>query len=293
MVARLLRPLLVLVALLTGCGPSLDVEVLQPARVNLGGGRRLTVIQTEGLHSARGFVVDEFMRQTREGGFFQVSDRTQEGMVVKVTGSSVVVYGGTGPAQAVDEIGVRLDVLDWDVLRESRLVTETAPDGSTVQREEVRYVSEVIVAATAFNVRWQALLAEHEYHTGAAAPTAEEALQAAGAEAMRQLLKDVTPTVRRQYLRFDDTDSHQEPIIEVAQHDNLPRAIEEMRAYVAAHPELASAHYNLAVLLDASGQYPEALDVYSRAIEMHPKELYVDAKADCARRLADWQALTH
>jgi hypothetical protein len=291
MFPRLLRPLLVLVALITGCSPTIDVEVLKPAKVSLGGGRRLTVVQAEGRPSAREFLIDELILQTREDGFFTAEDRSYEGMVVRLTGNTVVVYGGTGPAQTSDEIGMRFDVYKWDALRETRIVTETAPDGSTLQREEVRYVADVILGVTAFNVRGQALMAEYEYHTGATAPYEDDALEAAGTEAIHRLLLDITPTVSRQYIRIDDEDEGQESIIEVAQRGNLNRAIEEMQAYVEAHPDNASAHYNLAVMLDATGQYRAALDSYTRAIELHRKDFYVEEKADCARRLADWEAL--
>lgn len=294
MFPRLLRPLLVLVALITGCSPTIDVEVLKPARVSLGSGRRLTVVQAEGRPSARDFFIIELLTQARKDAFFQVEDRSFEGMVVQRTGTnSVVVYGGTGPAQAADEIGLRLDVYDWDTLRESRIVTETAPDGSTIQREEVRYVADVLLGITAFNSRGHALMTEYEYHTGATAPYEDEALEAAGAEAIRQFLKDVTPTIAREFIRIDDEDEAQEPIIDIAQRGNLAFAIEEMRVYIEKNPNNASAHYNLAVMLDASGQYREALDSYSRAIELNRKGFYVDEKADCARRLADWEALQH
>ena len=294
MFPRLLRPLLVLVALITGCSPTIDVEVLKPARVSLGGGRRLTVVQAEGRPSARDLFIVELLSQAREDGFFQAEDRSYEGMVVQPAGAThVTVYGGSGPAQAADEIGLRLDVYEWDALRETRIVTETAPDGSTIQREEVRYVADVILGVTAFNSRGQALMMEYEYHTGATAPYEDEALEAASAEAIHQFLKDVTPTITREYIRIDDEDEAQEPIIDIAQRGNLAFAIEEMRTYVEAHPDNASAHYNLAVLLDASGQYHAALDSYSRAIELNRKGFYIDEKADCARRLADWEALSH
>jgi tetratricopeptide (TPR) repeat protein len=295
MVPRLLRPLLALVALAAvGCNPSIEVDVLKPARVNLGAGRKLTVLQTEGLTSARYFILDEFLRQTREDGFFQAADRSNEGMVVQITGSNVVVYGGgNGPGQAADEIGMRLDVLKWNVLHESRVVRETAPDGTIIEREEHRYTADVVLAVTAFNQRGQALLAAYEYRTGATASTEEESLHAAGAEAVHQLLEDITPTVSHQSIRIDDEDEAQEPIITLAQRGDLFRAIEEMRAYVEAHPDNASAHYNLAVLLDASGQYELALQSYSRAIELdRSKSFYADERAECARRLADWQALS-
>lgn len=294
MFRRLLSPLLLLVALVTGCSPTIDVEVLKPAKVSLGGGRKLTVVQAEGRPSARDFLIVELLTQAREKGFFQAEDRSYEGIVVQRTGTDrVTVYGGSGPEQAADEVGLRLDVFDWDTLRETRIVTETAPDGSTIQREEVRYTADVLLAVTAFNSRGQAMMMEYEYHTGATAPYEDEALEAAGAEAIHQFLKDVTPTIAREYIRIDDEDEAQESIIDIAQRGNLAFAIDEMRSYVEAHPDNASAHYNLAVLLDASGQYRAALDSYSRAIELNRKDFYLDEKADCARRLADWEALQH
>lgn len=262
--------------------------------MSLGGGRKLTVVQMTGVpHREPTNIIDELIYQARQGGFFDASDRSHENIIVLLNGSTVTVYGGEmGPPQQPDEIGLRLDLFEWGATPEYRIVTETRPDGTIVEREEVRYVADVILAVTAFNVYGRALMAEYEYHTGATAPERHEALYAAGAEAIRQFLKDVTPTITRQFIRIDDEDPDQEPIIEVAQRGNLAYAIDEMRDYVEAHPNNASAHYNLAVLLDASGQYEEALYFYSRAIELNRKDFYVSTRAECARRLADWEALS-
>jgi Flp pilus assembly protein TadD len=48
---------------------------------------------------------------------------------------------------------------------------------------------------------------------------------------------------------------------------------------------------NLAVLLDASGKYQEAVNLYTKAITLSAKDYDVDMKGECARRLADQQAL--
>src|SRR5204863_313279 len=103
-----------------GCAPTLKVNVLQPAPVNLGAAKKLSVVQSEGRRSAREFVIEELLRGARSGGYFQAADRTEEGISVKVAGRSVQVGGGRGPGQAPDEIGLRIDVLDWSAHQENR-----------------------------------------------------------------------------------------------------------------------------------------------------------------------------
>lgn len=44
-------------------------------------------------------------------------------------------------------------------------------------------------------------------------------------------------------------------------------------------------------MLDASGKYPEALELYTKAISLSSKDYYVSMKSECAKRLADQQAL--
>jgi Tetratricopeptide repeat len=296
MLSHSLRPLVLALAatLAVGCAPSLRVNVLQPARVNLGAARRLTVVQTEGRKSARDFLVEEMTHQARAGGYFQVTDRSDEGIIVKVAGRSVrIVNAGNGPAQGQDEIGIRLDVNDWDAEKKTQVVVkDTDNEGNPIEREDKFYEATVIASVTAFNAAGKALLAEEEYEMTGQGEDKDEALGNAGRSLVSRILSDITPTYVTRYIRMDNEDEAQKPIIEVAEKGNVPRAITEMESYVQANPRNAGALYNLAVLLDASGRYQEALDLYTKAISLTPKDFYVDLKAECARRLADQQALS-
>jgi hypothetical protein len=294
MLSRSLRHVILALAatLAVGCAPSLKVNVLQPARVNLGSAKRLTVVQTEGRKGAREFLVDEVTRQARAGGYFQVADRSDEGIVVKVAGRSVhVVNAGGGPAQGADEIGVRIDVNDWDAEPKTEIVKGTDSKGNPTEREDKFYEAKIVASLTAFNAAGKAMLAEEEYEVLGRGPDKNQALENAGRSLVSRFLHDITPSYVTKYIRMDDEDKAQKPIIEVAEKGNVPRAITEMEGYVQANPRNAGALYNLAVLLDASGRYDEALGLYTQAISLASKDFYVDMKAECARRLANQQAL--
>lgn len=281
-----------LLVLSSACAPTLKVNVLQPAKVNLGAATRLTVVQTEGRRSAREQVVQELLQQARSSGYFQVTDRTEEGITVKVAGQTVQVSGGSGTAQAPDEIGLRIDVLDWSANRETRTEDIKNKNGKvTGQREVVTYAGKVLLGVTAFTPQGKAHLAEKEYEAKLEGDDENGAIRAAAKLAVGQLLADITPRYVPRFLRLDGDDKAQEPMIKVAEKGNVAKAVEDMRSYVASNPQNAAALYNLAVLLDATGQYQEALDFYNKAINLAGKDYYVEMKGDCAKRLADQQAL--
>jgi hypothetical protein len=279
--------------LAVGCAPTLKVNVLQPARVNLGAAKRLTVVQTEGRKGARDFLIDEIVRQARGEGYFQVADRSDEGIVVKVAGRSVqIINAGNGPAQGADEIGIRIDVNDWDAEKKTETIKGTDSKGNPTEREEKYYEAKTVASVTAFNAAGKALLAEEEYETTGRGEDKDQAIGNAARALVSRILFDITPKYVSKYIRMDDDDKAQKPIIEVARDGNVPRAITEMESYVQSNPQNPAALYNLAVLLDASGKYQEALDLYTQAISLSSKDFYVNMKAECAKRLADQQALS-
>jgi tetratricopeptide (TPR) repeat protein len=278
-------------AVVSGCAPKLYVNVLKPAGVNFGPAKKLSVVESQGRRSARETVIQELVNQARSASYFTVSDRSEEGITVKVAGRNVEVSGGKGPPQSPDEIGLRIDVQEWSANKDTQ--TQRDAKGNITRTYSV-YAGKVVLGVTAFAANGKTFIAEKEYKGQFNSENSEDdAINGAARQAVAMLLGDVTPSYVRQAVQLDDEDQSQKPIIEMARNGDLARATQEERAVVEKNGTSPSALYNLGVMLDAQGLYKEALEFYDRAIKLKSVDLYIDAKAECARRLADAEAMNN
>lgn len=285
---KVVIPAALVAASLFGCTPALRITTYAPAKYNLGRANQLSVVQMEGRRSAKEFVLSELQRQGRATNRFQVKDRSEEGITVKVAGRTVQVSGGTGQAQTAEEVGIRLDVLEWGASKES----STVKDSKGVEKTVTKYVGKVVLSATVFNAGGKAILAETEYIGRMESPDGEDkAAQLSAGAAVTQLLQEITPVPVSRSVTLDDSDEGQKAIIETAKNGNLGQAITDAKGYCEKNPTSGAAYYNLAVFLDASGSYEEALAAYDKAISLGNKPLYTSARGECAGRLAAAQAL--
>lgn len=286
-----LLPLLSLVALAAGCAPSLDFEVLEPPRHNLGPGRQLTVLQTTGRQGARDFLVSELGNGARAEGFFRVVDRSYEGMIVQRAGNQVTVHNPRPPDPQSFEVGVLMELLDWVSLRERTTREVRDSNGNVTVVEEFTFRGRVAFMPLLFDPSGRVLLADVEYGAESTGPDEEGVMREAAQGALARLLADITPRPVRASVQLDTSDSGQQGMLDLAQRGSLQPAVEQMQGYVAANPGNAAAHYNLGAMLDASLRFREALDSYDRAIALNAKAQYTQARAECARRLAFAQSL--
>jgi len=285
---RLLVPLAL--ALATACVPTIRVNVLQPAPVNLGASKQLSIFETSGRRSAREEVANELSRQVRQEGYFTLTDRSEEGISVKVAGQTATASGGKSP-QKPDEIALKIDVLNWDAEHED-LPEQHDNKGNVTQQAKRVYMGKVLLGVTAFNASGRTYLAETEFHgEPIQQDTEEQAIRAAMAMAVRKIVGSITPHYVQRYIRLDGDDEAQKPIVEVAKGGNLDQAGKEFSDYLQKNPQNAAALYNLAVIYDAQGRYPEALDLYTRAISVSTKDYYVQMKTECSQRQAAAEAL--
>lgn len=275
---------------LVGCAPRIAITTYVPAKYNLGRANQLSLVQSEGRRSAREFVLGEIASQGRATGRFTVRDRSEEGITVKIAGRTVQVTGGTGEAQGPQEIGMRVDVLEWS----ASPVTSESKDSKGRVTSTTTLNGKVLLGVTAFNASGKAILAETEYQGRSAIDqsrgTEDSAIQAAARQAVAQLLMDITPVAQTRQVELDNSEEAYKPVLETVKSGAMEKALQDTRDYVAKN-STAPGNYNLGVFLDAAGNYEEAIAAYDKAISLGTKPLYVNARAACAKRMQDAKAL--
>lgn len=277
----LLRPLLALAVLALGCDRnSLEFEVIEPPPMNLGLGRQLTVLHTEGRPAAREQLVAMMAESFERTGFLRLVDRSFEGMQVQQVGEEVVIHRARPPALRPEEIGLRMDVLDWVVQR----------DSSYKGRPGV-YRAQVSFALLAFDSSGRVLMRPAEYSARATDPHEGRALHYAAEAAIIQLLASISPRRAKHSVELDLRDPRQEYMLEMALGGRIAEALKRLERYTRENPESASAHYNLGALRDVQALYPEALEAYDRAMALEPNPLYARTREACAQRLEHARAL--
>jgi tetratricopeptide (TPR) repeat protein len=245
---------------LSACAPRLYVNVLRPAPVSLGGAKRLLVTAANGRLDARERVLHELMSQTNGAGYFTVIDRA-------------------AAQPAAGEVALNVSVLEYGA----------TPDPTS--EKHTGFVGKVVLGVTATDATGRALVAGKQYRGNITGGGGEEdALAASTHQAVAALLDDITPSFVRQAIDLDEDDDAQRPIVKLARQGDLKRAVSEERELLQRAPTAAAA-FNLGALLDAQGEYAEALTFYDQALKLGPKELYAEMRGACARRLADTQAL--
>jgi hypothetical protein len=272
----------------TSCSATMSIRSMEPAAVHVGSTNHLVILDGEGRRSAREYVNMEVMRQCRSRGYFSVEDRSEEGFEVRVGGRNATVEGGQFTLDG-NQAGLRVDVLEWNAYRDEHEVSTKGKNGEVVTQRTPVTRGQVLLAITFFGVTGSTFLAETEYEGWASIPVdrpREEAIECAAQQAIAAFLNDVTPVQVVARVRLDDEDPGQEAILETARAGNVAMAARDMRAYLEQNPLNASAAYNLAVFLEATGEFPEAMAMYDSALSLGTKDFYVSARAGCARRLA-------
>ncbi len=276
----------------TGCAPRLVISSMQPGNINVGSVERVKIIDGQGRRSAREFLNHEAASQLRSGGYFSVLDISESGAHLQISGRTASLEGHE---LSSGEAVIRFDVYEWTGDTETRKEVEEDREGNE-QVKEVRYgIGTVVMGVTLVDAYGRAIVSEREYEKTLEieADNRDAAIEAAARAAVAEFVRDITPSRVERRVRLDNSDDAQKPIIETARRGSLIQAVDDMQRYVDANPSSPSAHYNLAVFLDALGHYRQALSLYDEAIRIAgaPPRYYTDARAQCAMRLSEAEAL--
>jgi tetratricopeptide (TPR) repeat protein len=282
-------------AVLAGCTRTIPIRSLRPGPISLGAVRDLVILDGHGRRSARELVYLEMAHQARTGAYFSLRDRSEDGIEVQIAGRRAIVYAET-PGLEPGEAGLRVDVVEWITYRDLEDVERRREDGTRYLETVHTFNADVVLSVSLFDDSGRTVIAEREYYGGYSTEetgiSRDEILELAAQEAVYFLFADITPRHVTTRVRLDDDDPGQEFILETARAGNVAQAAAEARLYAKLHPLNPGAAYNLAVLLDAMGEYAEALAMYDEALSLGNKSYYVGARAGCAQRLAAQQSLS-
>ena len=281
-------------SLSTACATTVAIRSTQPGPVPVGAAKRLVLLDGEGRRSAREFIGEELVRQSRARGYFTVEDKSEDGLSVKVAGRQATIEGGAftlGP----DQVGLRIDVMEWKAERDEQEVTRVDVSGKSHCERIPVLRGDALLAVTLVNPAGRAVLAETEYEGTANVDPAtprDDCIEAAARNAIASLLNDITPLQVVIRVRLDDEDAGQENILKTVEAGAIAQAAQDLEAYFHQNPNIASAAYNLAVLKEVMGDSQAALELYDKALSLGGKDFYSQARAGCARRLSDAEALS-
>jgi hypothetical protein len=300
--ARIRATLLALpaVALSTSLGcatltqSTVTIEGVEPALMELGETRHLVLLEGEGRRSAQQAVFTQIGRQARATGYFSVQDRTAEGHTVSVVGKRADLDGGRRTMPR-GQVGLRVAILEWRSHREAQAVKRQSEDGGSYTEVVPFRHAGVVLEISLFDEQGRAHLAQSEFEGHASGEVSRLSrnivLERAARDAVGKFLDSITPRWVTRRVPLDDDDPEQAPTLEAARAGSIAAAAGDATAYFQRNPSKPSAAYNLAVLLDALGDYQQALAMYDRANRLGAKPFYAESREGCTRRLAAQRAL--
>ena len=280
----------------SGCTTKIPIRSNRPGPVAVGATNHLVMVKGLGRRSAREEVAQQVINQCRRSGYFSVQDRTEEPIFVQVAGGQVQIEGDPEAFSAPLVAGLKIDVLDLDYERDVQIVEFHDEQTGTIVYEHYPIQRGIaLLAVTLFDPIGRTYLAEREYEraftTNDLGAHREDVTSEALAHAVSAFLQDITPRQVVTRVRLDEDDEGQIDIIATAKAGSIGLAAKDAQVYAEANPGNPAAAYNLAVFLDAMGQYEEALTWYDKAMRNGSKSYYARARSQCARRHADAQAL--
>ena len=281
----------------TGCTTYMNIRTLRPAAYNLHPIRQIVLVQGAGRDKTLQVAANEFMGQASSRGHFGVEDARGQSLRIRTsrnTGAELVPTPDPNRGAAY----IQINIVDWSALPAmvSRNVTVTLEDGSAVTRAQLAPVlrGTARIGVTLLAPDGKTLILRQEF-TGVSEVDVTipppPAAAIAGRNAVAQLLSAITPRSVTSSVKLDRKDKGTLPFIELSRAGNIQGAADGLEQYVREHPNSAAAFYNLAVMLDALGQYDVALRHYDKAITLGGRRWYRDGRLSCARRLAERERL--
>ncbi len=281
--------------ILMGCGSVAKVRMFYPATHSLGSANQLVLVQSTGKRSIREIIEVELAKQSRQTAWWQFSDRQSEGIEIKLKGDMGAAEGGQ-PEKG--QIFLRIDVYECraDSVSEEKKIIQK--DGNKKTIIEEFYIGEASFGVTTLDRKGRAVLSEKEY-MGKSKDYVKDgkdkniAKHNAIADAIANLIKDVSPKYKTDRIKLDDKEEDLKPIIMTINNGNYADAEAMLEQMMRTFPNRPDVNYNLAVVKDAMGEFERAIALYDKAISLGGKDFYMKSRTSCATRVAARRALSN
>lgn len=273
----------------SGCRTTfMNIRTLQPAAHSLHPVQELVLIKGKGHRSQQQVVASELIGQS---SYFRIQDARGQGVRISGQGQDAQIVPAPAPDQAAAYVQINIE--EWSagvavVARDVRIALQGgAPVPSGQIGPKVRGVARLAVRV--LGPDGKTVLLRREFAGASEMPVTippPPAAQVAARAAIAQFLDLVTPTFAHSSVKLDRKDKDTLPFVELARADNIEGAADGLEQYVRQHPRSSAGHYNLAVMLDALGEYEAALNHYDKAIVLGGESWYRRGRISCAQRLA-------
>jgi len=111
-------------------------------------------------------------------------------------------------------------------------------------------------------------------------PTKDTILDDLSSEVVKRFLNKIQPRYVKQEVEFESNDAPSTKVgIKYAQAGLWDKAEEAFRKAAKANPAEPKVHYNLGITYNVQGKHQEAIAALERALELNPKEKYINTLA--------------
>jgi len=286
--------------LFTACSPGIHITRYRPAQYNLGATRKVALLNIAGPPEATGVIASELTGQIVSRGYYQLYSAQPQAITLVVVPGVAVVQNIETVRQAVPaEVYVSGTVMRWDY-SEEEVLEEGLEEGKKFQRPvripngHVAVHFQVVHAQTgqlvvARDYSWSNKGERYNPATSYAQPA--PVLHAAADRVVAHFLGSITPATVTEKIVLDDEEPALEEGIAHCKQGALDAAMASFEKVLQVDPNSPGAAYNLGVLYEAQGEYAKAEELYKRAYQIKPRELYQEALQQMHRRIAEDESL--
>jgi len=270
-----------------GCSTYVTIKSVRPAQFSIGMKPNVAVIEAKGgRRNNQDAFIENLIKESRRRGFFVVQNRVSEGIRFEIQDGRTVLTGKTIPFKDGDAL-LKFEMLDAET---NATEEERQTDLLGLKKEkfpitETKQGISISIGTTQKTLDQKEVNGRATWDKGKEPKEKQEMVEAAIANAAWQVMEIISPRYEDTKVRMDDSDEAQKPILTEVGKGNLQTAKELLEKYLAANPNSGSAHYNLAVVTDAMGQYAVALPLYEKAESLASQSYYAEAKSNCMRRV--------